>query len=153
MRVGAMFIALWFCLPFLDAAANQTQTFTSDTQYSNYFIDSMEKEHQAAFVSVCVVRSYNGEEDQAAIVFFPMKNKGEFLFTDKNHVVLNSGDVEWDPDGQWDMGNLEGGVYTIMVMSDLFYKLTRLPFSWASPKDVKRMLAAQPHNSCTLLKG
>ena len=76
-----------------------------------------------------------------------------YLPPDKNHVVLNSGDVEWDPDGQWDMGNLEGGVYTIMVMSDLFYKLTRLPFSWASPKDVKRMLAAQPHNSCTLLKG
>ena len=152
MRVRAMFIALGFCLPSLVAVAANQVTFTSDTQYINYYLDGMVQDHQAAFVSTCAVL-YKAAKYQAAIVFFPMKNKGMFIFTDKNHVVLNSGDVEWDPDGQWDMGNLEGGVYTIMVMSDLFYKLTRLPFSWASPKDVKRMLAAQPHNSCTLLKG
>lgn len=153
MKVGAVLIALGFCLPSLGAvAANQTQAFTSLTQYISYYLNSMAKEHQAAFVSTCMVRSYNGEKDQAAIVFFPMKNKGQFLFTDKDHNVLNSGDVKWDSNGYWDISDLEGGIYTIRVMSDLFDKLIQLPFTWTSPEDVKKVLVTKPSHSCTLLK-
>ena len=152
MKIATIFFALWACLPIMTVeAANQTLGM-SDTEYINNFIDDMARNHQAAFISTCAVRSKAGIY-HAAIVFFPGRNTGVFIFSDRQHVVLNSGDVDWTPEGQWDMGDLEGGMYTIRIMSDLFYRLTRLPFSWASPEDIKHTLAAEPRNSCALLSG
>ena len=117
----------------------------------NHFINSMVMDHEAAFISSC--NAYSGSTKYLArIVFFPQKNQGLFVFSDKNGVVLNYGSLDWTPGGKWDMSDLEGGIETIKISSDLFYKVTYLPFKWASPDDVKAVYQALPENSCEMLK-
>ena len=123
----------------------------AETDHINQYVDGMVKSREAAFVSTCVVHSASTDY-LAGIVFFPRKNQGMFIFSDKNHVVLNSGELSWTQEGQWDMGDLEGGTETIKILSDLFYKVTRLPFVWTSPEGVKTALAMAPKNSCEMLK-
>ena len=152
MRRGALLIALWLSLLPLNAPAVKTTADMADTNYINRYVGDMVKNHQPAFVSTCVAHSASVEYI-ASIVFFPRKNQGMFIFSDKNHVVLNWGNLSWTQNGQWDMNDLEGGIDTIRILNDLAAQLIRLPFLWASPEDVKHVLTAKPRNSCTLLSG
>ncbi|HVB66222.1 MAG TPA: hypothetical protein VND01_00835 [Candidatus Acidoferrales bacterium] len=85
-----------------------------ETNYVNKVFDNMVQSNEPAFVSACIAYT-KSTEYHASIVYFPRKNKGLFIFSDKNHVVLNSGDVSWTSKGQWDMGELEGGMQTIKI--------------------------------------
>lgn len=151
MTHAKLLVVLGLALVPVITVATNLKPDMADTNYINQYVDRMVKDHEAAFVSVCVVHSASADY-LAGIVFFPRKNQGMFVFSDKNHVVLNWGDLSWTTEGQWDMGDLEGGTETVKILSDLFYKLTRLPFVWTSPADVKTALAKVPKHSCEMLK-
>ena len=123
-------------MPMSIVAANEEST--DQGNYVRALFDEMAKGHQAAFISSCEVHSPSGQ-NMARVIFWPEVNKGVFVYIDAKGVISNWASVDWTPDGQWDM-------------SDLFYQLTRLPFSWSGPIEVKKASEAPTRHVCVLLK-
>jgi len=136
-------------MPMSIVAANEEST--DQGNYVRALFDEMAKGHQAAFISSCEVHSPSGQ-NMARVIFWPEVNKGVFVYIDAKGVISNWASVDWTPDGQWDMSDLGGGISTIRILSDLFYQLTRLPFSWSGPIEVKKASEAPTRHVCVLLK-
>lgn len=144
----AIIILIMLCFPVSAAALNPVATEQTNEVVS--FIDGMIKTHESAFISSCIVHS-GSTRSIARIIFFPMKNKGIFTLTGNHHIVSNWGNVSWTNKGQWDLANLEGGLATIKIMSNLYYQVTRLPFMWYASGNIRHALSAKPKYFCHLL--
>lgn len=88
------------------------------THYIDKSIENMAKKHESAFISACWVKA-DSSDYTVRVVYFPRTNSGIFTYSTKDEIVLSSGDVYWDPDGQWELSDLEGGMDTIMIMSNI----------------------------------
>jgi hypothetical protein len=88
----------------------------------------------------------------AAIIFSPVTNKGLFVFADDQRKVINDAPLSWSDSGEWNMSELEGGIATIKIMSDLLTQLAHKTFEWTSPATLKNAWLKAPANSCKLLR-
>jgi hypothetical protein len=136
---------------FLSALWQPALAETALTSEVNEFINLMARSHQPAFVSTCNV-IIGADKNFAGIIFSPRANKGVFVYGKSQKQIANNANLEWANSGEWSMSELEGGAATVPIMSDLFYQLTRAPFRWASPNNMKRVWNALPSRSCKLLK-
>jgi hypothetical protein len=131
------------------AVANSPDMFLTNEVIR--FVTERVRHHEPAFISECKIAD-GTKTVLAAIIFFPRSGKGMFIVANNEHVVSNNAGVIWDADGKWDMSELEGGIETIRLMSNVFDQLTRQSFKWASPVDVRRTWEESPTSTCTLAR-
>lgn len=117
------------------------------TDEVNNFIVGKVNNKESAFISSCNV-NMKSKKYVTSIIIFPKSNSGMFVFGRSNQSVSNEGSIRLDQDGQWDLAELEGGTQTIRIMSDLFFELSRQPFTWSAPLDVRRTWNRAPHIAC-----
>jgi hypothetical protein len=146
---GSLLVAIMVFLPTAHSAP------TIESKAATAFVDDMATRHQGAFVGGCIAWPSSTAVDipsevRAVIVFFPLANKGLFIVSDATGAAFNLGNVDLTPSGQWDLAELEGGMDTVRILSDLYDQVTALPFSWAAPKDVAKALSTVPMRSCKL---
>jgi hypothetical protein len=131
----------------LSFAATTAFAATPESRYLNTYLEEKMNKHEGAFVSGCVATVPTATV-RATIVFFPKENSGVFIVTDSKGALINLGDVDLSETGEWDLGDLEGGMETISILSDVYQQLTTLPFSWIAPDHVKKALVPAPTRSC-----
>lgn len=118
--------------------------------YLNSYISGMESRYQGAFITECVAKSATANL-LATVIYFPRKNSGMFVLRAADGHVSNMGSVRLSDKGQWDLSDLEGGMDTIRILSNLFLQLVRFKFVWVAPSDLGHVGKSRPQNTCRLL--
>lgn len=142
MRHVAKYIFLLSALFFVSHSVFAEWPFDS---YFQQYMQRIGKESVPIFVSTCNLE--HGRTMRKAILVFPLGDKnGVFIYSD-GQSIINLTTLTWNG-GDWKIGDLLGGVYTINKMDLIINKLRAATFRIMRTRSASVILSVPAIDTC-----